>query len=361
MTRATEILLLASALTVVAAPARAAGGGLGTSCASAADCTSQRCVDGVCCEDSACGDCGRCDHPDHRGECFAREPGFEGAGCVDGYVCSGTHLDCKRDCAAGPCASGYYCTDDVTPVCRKQLPVSSPCASACPAGGACSACESGYCVDGVCCDARCDGECVACTEALKGQGQNGYCDSVAAGKPGRQRCDYDPAPSCMRTSACDGKGACALYPPGTRCGENLCVKDLKVDLECDGQGQCAPHISKECRGECASDAGCEQPVCKGEACDAGPTCAGASCDAGTCDGGACARRPTLPCASDTDCTAPLRCDFDGRCLDPRELIDSPSACAVGRSGSRREGTLAWALLCLAGLSLLRQRSARPFR
>jgi hypothetical protein len=164
----------------------------------------------------------------------------------------------------------------------------------------------------------------------------------------------------MRTGVCDGEGACAFHAPGTVCGKNLCVEDIEVDLECDGQGHCAPHISKQCGGGCASDGGCALQPCRADAgCDGGSRCDadGAFCDAGTCEGGACARQPSGPCASDSDCDAPLRCDFDGRCVDPRQVTESPSACAIERArGSTRA---AWALLGVAALSLfVRQWSAR---
>ena len=356
MTRATWMMIAVAALASSATLVSAADAGAGTPCVSPSECASGNCVDGVCCNTSACGDCASCDHPAHRGQCFRRDPGYPSPGCAAGYVCNGIDSDCKRDCSAGVCAAGYYCSEDVTPVCRAKLALNAPCTTVCPDGGTCDACESGHCVDGVCCDARCDGACVACTRALKGQGDDGVCGDVLLDRPGRQRCAHEPPNSCMYTGLCDGKGACALHAPGTKCGRNLCVKDIRVDLECDGQGQCAPHISQACRGDCAADAGCTQLTCPpGADCDAGSRCAGHTCDAGTCDGGACARRPTAPCANDSECTAPLRCDFEGRCVDPDALTESPSPCAIGRAGPGRELPAAWALLGLAALAFFARR------
>lgn len=349
MTRATWTVSVLLAAASLAAPVRAANGDVGSRCSADSECTPYHCVDGVCCETAACGDCQQCDHPDHAGRCAFREPGYDSPACVEGYVCDGLNSDCKRDCHAGVCAPGYYCSRDVTPLCRPQLPLGAACAALCPDTGPCHACEAGQCVDGVCCNARCEGDCVACTRALKGRGADGECGNVAASRAGRQRCDHYPPNSCSRTGLCDGDGACALYAAGTRCGVNLCVRDIQVDLECDGQGQCAPQITEDCRGPCTSDAGCGGPVCSGAGCDAGAACEGGACDAGACSGGQCARPAKAPCASDGDCTAPLRCDFEGRCVDPGEVTQSPSPCAIGRAGSARSTLPAWGLLGLAAL------------
>jgi hypothetical protein len=213
----------------------------------------------------------------------------------------------------------------------------------------------------VCCNAACDGDCVACTKTLKGRDEDGVCGDVAVGKLGRKRCDHDPEPSCMRTGLCDGNGACAFYAPGTLCGQNLCVKDIRVDLECDGQGQCAPHISQECGGGCASDGGCAELTCSADGgCEAGQRCDSGSCDAGTCDGEACNRKPSAACTNDDDCSAPLRCDFDGRCVDPAALIDSPAPCAVSSRGLAQTGSRAtWGLL--AAFAFVARRISRRHR
>ena len=41
-------------------------------------------------------------------------------------------------------------------------------------------CHSGSCVDGVCCDSPCDGDCVGCSAATKGTGVDGVCEFVVA-------------------------------------------------------------------------------------------------------------------------------------------------------------------------------------
>ncbi len=67
-------------------------------------------------------------------------------------------------------------------------------------GEACAAaseCGSGYCVDGVCCDVACDGECAACDLA----GSVGTCAPRAAGTDDEAECG---------AGVCDGAGACAV-------------------------------------------------------------------------------------------------------------------------------------------------------
>ena len=57
-------------------------------------------------------------------------------------------------------------------------------------------CQSGYCVDGVCCDAACDGVCVGCHEA----GAVGVCSASEAGSNEANECGG---------GVCDGAGQCA--------------------------------------------------------------------------------------------------------------------------------------------------------
>lgn len=63
-------------------------------------------------------------------------------------------------------------------------------------------CKSGFCADGVCCDAKCDGACVSCGQSGKG----GTCSPIARGQA--------DVPACI--GVCDGAGKCAL-PSKARC------------------------------------------------------------------------------------------------------------------------------------------------
>lgn len=86
-------------------------------------------------------------------------------------------------------------------------------ASLLPLGAACEndpECDSGYCVDDVCCYERCDELCFTCSEAL-GAAEPGLCTPIAE--------HADPENECVGTCAteytgtpgvCDGAGACKL-------------------------------------------------------------------------------------------------------------------------------------------------------
>ena len=72
------------------------------------------------------------------------------------------------------------------------------------------ACQSGqFCVDGVCCDTPCSGDCVACTAALKGSGVDGVCGPIAAGTDPESECNAQGVASCGNDGNCNGSGACA--------------------------------------------------------------------------------------------------------------------------------------------------------
>jgi len=75
--------------------------------------------------------------------------------------------------------------------------------SACPNGTVCadgSTCQSGFCVDGVCCENACTSLCVACSAAKKGSGADGACAGIGSG--------LDPDDECAGTQTCDGAGGC---------------------------------------------------------------------------------------------------------------------------------------------------------
>lgn len=79
-------------------------------------------------------------------------------------------------------------------------------------------CDSGWCVSDVCCNTPCFGACQACTNLLKGKGDDGTCGNIVFGigpnddncldmcgqcengscevqcNPGTERCCHDPDP-----------------------------------------------------------------------------------------------------------------------------------------------------------------------
>jgi MYXO-CTERM domain-containing protein len=73
------------------------------------------------------------------------------------------------------------------------------------------ACESGHCVDGVCCDTACGGTCEACTQVLKGEGEDGTCGPVARGL-NPLRSSADPSWDCAENLVC-AAGQCVSDAP----------------------------------------------------------------------------------------------------------------------------------------------------
>ncbi len=167
------------------------GNGEGCTAATASTCASGFCVDGVCCSIAACaGTCQSCAVAGHEGTCTVVAGGTEVTGSCPGQACAGS----------GSCSAKNGTT----------------CSSA-------SACASGYCVDGVCCESKCDGTCVSCNQT----GRAGKCSAYAAGSDPQNECVFGLG-ACH--AACNGAGYCDFPKAGMPCGTNCQV--------CDGNGMC---------------------------------------------------------------------------------------------------------------------------
>jgi hypothetical protein len=167
------------------------GNGEGCTAATASNCASGFCVDGVCCSTASCsGVCQSCSVAGKEGTCALATPGTQVSGsCADGQACA----------AGGGCKAQN----------------GTPCSSA-------SACASGVCVDGVCCDGPCDGTCVSCNQV----GRMGKCSPFTAGSDPQNECGLGSG-ACRST--CNGAGACDYPQAGIPCGP------CQV---CDGNGVC---------------------------------------------------------------------------------------------------------------------------
>lgn len=114
-----------------------------------------------------------------------------------------------------------------------------------------SACDSGFCSDGVCCDTACGGsdtqDCRVCSVAAGAQ-NDGTCTPVAAATS----CSDDDA--CTTQGACDGSGTCVGSAPLT-CEEdgNECTSDV-----CDSESGCG---SWETDGTPCTDGVCLDGAC----------------------------------------------------------------------------------------------------
>lgn len=165
-----------------------------------------------------------------------------------------------------------------------------------PRGTSCDSdaeCASGACVDHVCCDSRCEGECSRCDL----EDARGTCTPVpAATECGVAACDegqLTPAPRC------DGNGACVASPP-TSCGAYVCDGERACFAACTPGSDAACSSGNVCAGGVCAPPSCADGVrsppetgvdCGGGAC---PRCGpgqgcqvGTDCESGTCASGAC--------------------------------------------------------------------------
>ena len=236
-------------------------------------------------------------------------------------------------------------------------------------------CAKGHCVDSVCCDLPCDGPCEACTAALKGQGEDGACEPVAADTDPDEDCpvDDDYPQSCARDGLCDGQGSCRLAAlDSVECQPPTCSNaEATAAAHCDGDGSCVVPSAESCspyacdvnacRTSCSSDADClssyrcdvddgqcvEMPVCEGNEAVA-PDGTREDCTPYRCQDGDCSES----CQSTAECASGYRCDSRGDCVDASgmgaEAADSGCGCilAARTAGTRSAGALLLAALAL---------------
>lgn len=188
-------------------------------------------------------------------------------------------------------------------------------------------CETGFCVDGVCCDAACDGACERCDIT----GQEGKCGATQAGTDPDADCVGGGAGGCAGT--CDGNRGCSYPGEETVCGESICNDSIHTSGVCNGAGDC---VEKEiacgqyacgetscktaCQAmfDCAVGAFCEEETCR-EQRELGESCASDdACKSELCEGGVC-------CA--TECAAPWSC-ATGACLCGGVTCDPGVGCVI---------------------------------
>ncbi len=393
----------------------------GGACTTAGECTSGHCVDGVCCGTACAGQCEACNVEGSVGTCAAvtgaprgARMACAGAGTPCGGTCDGTDRTActfpgsTTSCRPARCADGVAtlaancdgmgaCGAASSSPCAPYACGESACATSCmtnedcatgnlcvsgmctglrPNGGMCSAgteCQSGHCVDGVCCNTACGGQCEACDVA----GSLGTCSPVS-GAPHGQRTACMGEGTCA--AVCDGtaREACA-FPGSTReCRAAACADGVATaPAACDGMGACPAQVTTPCtpytcadtacRTSCTQDSDCAMGftclngVCGSAPADAGPGDAGsqdASTDAGPADAGPADAGPTD--AGPTD--AGQKTQDSGP--PPLDSGPSPNAglqgggcsCAVpGRTSAGGRGAAALCLLGLAALVTERRR------
>ncbi|HMJ12484.1 MAG TPA: hypothetical protein VK524_13760, partial [Polyangiaceae bacterium] len=180
-------------------------------------------------------------------------------------------------------------------------------------GDACATsaeCRVGQCVDGVCCDRACAGQCEACSAAKKGAGTvDGRCGPVLNGNDPDQECEQWGCGTCRNSGSCNGTGACDDRT-GSYCGSPACTAGGNGTLvadTCSAAGLCEPAVVHDCSPglcdsalrrcrlecddthSCAPDAFCSGVKCervgslaKGKYCSIDAQCASNYCDRSNC-------------------------------------------------------------------------------
>ncbi|MDQ3036020.1 MAG: MYXO-CTERM sorting domain-containing protein, partial [Myxococcota bacterium] len=284
-------------------------------------CRAGSCAAGVAILEAGCGGAGAC-------------PAEMTQVCAP-FLCG--DAGCDGDCATDDdCDAGAFCAAGV---CSAQL----------DDGGVCDRerqCGSGECVDGVCCESACDGQCEACDVA----GSEGVC-SVVTGAPhgARAACASDGS-DCG--GACDGteRAACS-YPDATAsCGDATCAEGMATAAgACDAAGSCDAGGSTECSPFACGDTACLDACTGDEDCAAGFSCVGSECVEVDADGGV--------------------VDADGGVgdggIDPDggEVPAAPgSGCGCAVPGGSRDASAPALLLGVLGLAwLARRRRSRSLR
>ncbi len=260
-------------------------GGRGEACKSDHECYGRPCVDGVCCEDSCTDSCMACNMPGDEGYCMPVRMGqLDDAGCPGEKACSGNnndlgHMACDghgqcdyfvsdRNCGDYYCVSGDSVSDEDASCaasckehsdCRNgKVCHNGSCISKLPLGGACEGdfmCViGGMCVNGICCDNKCDVDCKFCNK-------EGHCQPVADGETdgacdGSQLVCHDGDGQYF-TNLCDGKGACSQLV-NKQCGggylcngnEASCYQDCLTTNLCQVGFYCDTNSESPTYGSC---------------------------------------------------------------------------------------------------------------
>ncbi len=302
------------------------GQALGTTCTAAAQCASGFCQQGVCCGSSCTGTCRSCALPGTAGACSSVPAGQDPLGsCSDlGASSCGTDGTCDGGgkcrlygpttiCAAATCSGSTYtparscdgtgscqtvtatlCTpyscDATNNVCKTTCGANTDCAapsicntttmscgllangSTCTVG---SACNSGFCQQGVCCATACAGNCSSCAIARS----VGTCVVVPAGQDPLDQCADGGKAACGLDGSCDGSGNCQRYASGTQCAAASCsASTSQAAATCNGNGTCMTPATSRC-----TPYACGASACR-TSCGANSDCASA---AYVCTGGRC--------------------------------------------------------------------------
>src|SRR5205807_1216158 len=203
---------------------------------------------------------------------------------------------------------------------------------------------SQHCVDAVCCDTACTGQCEACAES----GSVGTCTPVAGGpRNARTACASDGS---LCAGTCDGihPAACTYPGNGTTCRDPSCSSGIAVlTASCDGSGSCPPEQDVSCAPNTCGPTACAGNCTVDSDCLSGNYCAAGVCTPQNGPGIACGG---ASCGADV-ATLQAACDGAGRC-PPRQTqgcspyLCGPQAC-LGNCAS--DADCASGNFCAAGI------------
>jgi hypothetical protein len=151
-----------------------------------------------------------------------------------------------------------------------------------------SECQSGFCVEGVCCNQPCDGPCQSCLSAHKADGSSsGSCGYVHPNTDPKGQCASDPINPCGATGLCGWYGQCQMVAEAsTSCGANACSSDgmSALNQACNGQGACVAS-SVPCGGYRCENGACFTSCKDSKDCAANYVCLNGGCTKDTGSGG----------------------------------------------------------------------------
>lgn len=246
-----------------------------------------------------------------------------------------------------------------------------------PLGAACadgSECHGNLCVDGVCCDTSCTGQCEACdiaghegtctpakglahgkakacagTDATCGGTCDGIDTKVCSFAQASSACGVACANGQLSSSSCNGQGACVVSDSHACPGNYACADATTCGTTCSTKDQCAAGFS--CKdGNCVQTAKCVSDRISQAIDGTRAECAPYRCDDSATGDGTC----KTSCASVDDCVGGDVCSSEHTCVAATQSSDS-GGCNIGRGRRSTGSNVMWLALILG---IARRRRSR---
>ncbi|HEY2745108.1 MAG TPA: hypothetical protein VGL86_10815 [Polyangia bacterium] len=221
-----------------------------------------------------------------------------------------------------------------------RLPNSAACAGN-------SDCLSSFCVDGVCCDQACDGQCQACDV------DPGTCTQVTSGQPHGSRAACAGAGSSCGGSCGSSPTACDYPDTSTSCRAQSCANSVEtMAATCDGNGACPMAQTSSCGAfkcngtgcyttctagntECVAPAVCISGKCQGQLAN-GTACSGnGDCVSGFCADGYCCNLGCTGQCESCNVTAGSCLQVSGAPAGSRAPCNNDGSGCGGQCGTKR--------------------------